>query len=451
MVGMINAIDQLIHYSSSALSAIQNGARHLPWFSRLVQRQAQQQETLQKIKDIFQNALQLTQRIFAKVWDQAVSVQRIQWNPKISLTQDVLHSLTGSFRETLVYHGKGCHMEWEPSSNLHVHGLMGYLLGKDQFSEEWLDASICNAIFVQKNPSILRCMREEFKNVLIECGKHLPVAGSPEEILYQTFVGNCIALLPYSYPEAGEVYAIPQKIAGKWQVCSYTVDTPIALTPRAIASPIFAFGLTSAEGPPLLSIIGTTYPAGDGFLATILADTTPGMSVGHAAYLWGRANITAWLENKEQVRLFGMSLGGSLCFHVLRNHSEKIGQVDVYNPAGLYPWNWCKSFDQQIVNIYFQENDLVPTMGMFPTGAGVSLYRVLSSTSSNCLHSHARVFTGRNEVTILRSSPEYENRRCVRKVLTAVHLLISPMVGFLCLCLVAIVCLGVRLRYWNHK
>jgi hypothetical protein len=90
-------------------------------------------------------------------------------------------------------------------------------------------------------------------------------------------------------------------------------------------------------------------------------------------------------------------------------------------------------------------------MGMFPTGVGVSLYRVLSSTIENCLHSHARVFTGGKEVTILKSSPEYENSRCVRRVLTAVHLLISPMVGLLCLCLVTLVCLGVRLRYWKNS
>ncbi|HEV7737738.1 MAG TPA: hypothetical protein VGO47_10260, partial [Chlamydiales bacterium] len=132
-------------------------------------------------------------------------------------------------------------------------------------------------------------------------------------------------------------------------------------------------------------------------------------------------------------------------------HSEKISHVDVYNPAGLYPWNWSNPFNQQIVNIYYQENDLVPTMGMFPTGVGVSLYRVLSSTIENCLHSHARVFTGGKEVTILKSSPEYENSRCVRRVLTAVHLLISPMVGLLCLCLVTLVCLGVRLRYWKNS
>lgn len=440
MVGMIKAIDQLIHYSSSALGAIQNGARHMPWFSRWVQRETEQKESLQKVKDIFQNALQWTQRIFAKIWDQAAFVGRIQGNPKSSFLES-----------RCVYHGKGCQMEWESSSNPKVHGLMGYLLGKDHFSAEWLDDSIYKAIFVQKDPNILRCMREEFKNVLAECAKHLPVVGSPKEILFQTFVGNCLALLPYSYPEVGEVYAIPLKMAGQWQVGSYTVDNPIELTPRALATPILAFGLTSLEGPPLLSIIGTTYPAGDGFLATILSDTTPGMSVGHAAYLLGRANICAWLKNKEQVRLFGMSLGGSLCFHVLRNHSEKISQVDVYNPAGLYPWNWCKTFDRQIVNIYTQENDLVPKMGMFPTGAGVSFYRVLSSTIANCLYSHARVFTGGKEVTICKSSPEYENSRCGRRVLTAVHLLISPIVGFLCLCLVALVCLGVRLRYWDKR
>jgi hypothetical protein len=406
-------------------------------------------DVLQKVQDVFQQIFKMDAAPFSKVWDQAVAAKRIQWTPKIPLTEDILHSIESALRETLVYHGKGCQMKPKSGSNPHVHGLIGYLLGKDKFSSKWLDSTILKAIFVAKNPEILRCMREELNNIFEECSKHLPLLGSPEEVLFQTFVGNCVALLPFSYPEAGETFSIPQKVDGMWKICKYTVDPPIELTPKGLLTPMFAFGLSSKMGPPLLTITGTTFPAGDGFLACILSDFTPGMSVGHAAYLMGKEKIGKWLEGKSQVRLFGMSLGGALCFHVLGKHREKIAQVDVYNPAGLYPWDWEKPFDRQKVNIYYQENDLVATMGMFPTGSGVSVYRIFGPKTENCLNAHARGYAGASETTIVKSSPEYENSRFIRQFLTAVHCICTLTVGTLAIVSIALLsCMGAR-KIWG--
>jgi len=55
----------------------------------------------------------------------------------------------------------------------------------------------------------------------------------------------------------------------------------------------------SKKGPPLLTFLGTTYPTGSGCVATLLADFTPGHSVGLAPYLQGKKGITEWFENKS--------------------------------------------------------------------------------------------------------------------------------------------------------
>jgi len=410
-------------------------------------------ELLHMIQEIFCKALQITHQVFARVWDQAVSMGNIQWPLTKPLTTDVFNSMAATLQKTLVYHGKGCQIEPTPGSNEQIQGFLLYLLGRDVFSSSWLDTELFHAVFVSKNPPLLRLMCKELANIFAACAKHLPVPGSPEEVIFQTFVGNCLTMLPYSYPEAGEVFSIPQKVNGHWKMCQYTVDPPIELTPRRIVSPLQAFGLTSKEGPPLLTIIGTTYPAGDGYLMAILSDFTPGMSVGHLPYYLGEKNLQKWLEDKTGVRLFGSSLGGAICFHVLRHNRDKISEVNAYNPPGLYPWDWNMPFESQKINIYYQENDLVPTMGIFPTGPNVSVYRVMGLKAGNsALLAHVRGHYGGKQVTILKSSPEYENSRPVRQFLTAAHCIGTLAIGFGIVASIAVLSyLGIRKCFANHS
>src|SRR5262249_51488682 len=146
-------------------------------------------------------------------------------------------SMEKALRETLVYHGKGCQIEPTPGANERIQGFLLYLLGRDVFSNGWVDKEAFQAIFVAKNPKLLRSMRQELGNILAATAKHLPAVGTPEEVVFQTFIGNCLTMLPYSYPESGELFTIPQKVDGQWQMCEYTVDDPIELTPRGLLTP----------------------------------------------------------------------------------------------------------------------------------------------------------------------------------------------------------------------
>lgn len=350
--------------------------------------------------------------IFEIIWGHAIACKRLSdSNPAIGL------------RETLVYSGKGIAAEGRVSDP-RIHSIVQYLLGRgDNITRGSVDSSLLKAILISENREFLAKMGEELRSVLHSCSQCLPPSNPGEEKLLEAFVGNVIALIPYCYPNEGDPFEIPMKIDGVWRMVSYQVDQKIELTPKAFGKAIAAYGFVSQEGPPILSFLGTTFPAGEGFIPTVLSDCTPGMSVGHAAYLFGKKKIDAWIGNKNQVHVYGMSLGGALSFQTLLRHRDRVAGVHVYNPAGLYTWDWGKErYDSgPKVEIYYQGGDVVATMGRFPTGGNVNVYRVFASKLENFAKAHARVYTGGERVTILKSDIAYEHSRIARKALTALH------------------------------
>jgi len=402
------------------------------WFDQTILGGHANRDFFQKISAVYKKRLGLeSDRIFKKVWDQALAAHDIRWDVRKPLTIEEFNKIEAVLKDTLIYHGKGVEIDGA-GPDPQVHEIIQFLLGQGTPSREWLNAKNAKGILIRKDPALLKAMRDEFRAVLKSCGEHLPIPGSKEEILYKTFIGNIVALLPYAYPEEGEVFSIPQKINGEWKNSVYTVDRKIELSPKWFSSPIAAYGLTSKEGPPLLTFLGTTYPAGEGYLATLLSDVTPFMSVGHAPYIYGKKQIEEWLNDKEQVRLCGTSLGGALSFHVLRNHKEKIAQVDAYNPPGLHPWQWKEKFNDSVeINIVYNENDLVGTLGAFPEGDKVNVIRPVLEKNQNSIKAHAQAYSGNKEVMLLKSDPAYENSRISRKLLTVCHFFLSCLLAFI--------------------
>jgi hypothetical protein len=355
---------------------------------------------------------------FQRVWDQAIAAHQIQWPKEEQLTPEILQQLEGAIRSTLVYLGEGIEAVVSDSQ---VGEMVRYLLGRGTFSSDWVHWKNVRGVLFKKDPALLKEMREEFRSILKACANRHP-KNAKEDLLLQTFIGNVIALLPYSYPEEGEGFIIPQKIDGQWKSCHYTVDRRIELMESQFASPLVHYGFVSNEGPPLLSFLGTTYPAGDGFIASIFSSFVPGFSVGEVPYLLDKDNISCWLEGKEGVRLFGVSLGGALAFHTLKDHRQKIDQVHAYSPVGLFARNWKETYDDSPeINIYYQSNDIVPRLGIFPVGKKVTIYRLFPENIENAFNAHFRVYTGGKKVQILRSNPEYENSKFSRGILTSLH------------------------------
>jgi len=397
-------------------------------------------------QEVFREKIGISnEALFQKIWYQAVNTEHIRFNSAIPLDR-LISKIDAAIRKTFLYHGKG--VDFSIDSVADPATFIKYLLGKGTFPVEFINRLNLKAVLIRKNPELLKKMRDVLRQVLLNCSQQVPKPNSPEELVFQTFIGNVIALLPYSYPEKGEEYVIPMRIDGKWKTCTYQIDQRIDLTYQWFSTPIVAYGLLSKDGPPLLTFLGTSYPTGSGCLATLLADFTPGYSVGLAPYLQGKKRIADWLQDKNSVHLFGLSLGGSLTLHVARNYPEKIGQVDAYNPAGLYPWDWKgKEGRLPTVNVYYQNNDLVATMGFFPDSPNVSIYRIIGQKSENFIQAHMRAYSGSDEVVIVKSSPAYENRRCVRKILTFLHFLLGFIVFIPVLTAYIIYCILIRPLY----
>lgn len=419
---------------------IDTQARHnLTWGNRLIDRGRADQQFFQEIRTIYQERLGIqNESVFQRAWGQARRAGLIQWSSHLPLTVENFQQIEQALRATLIYQGRGMGPARpaegdQPISYSAIGALLQNLLGNQVLTSESLGFSHFRGIFIQKDPELLRAFRQELRQVFAACAERTAPQTPAESLLMQIFIGHLVALLPYTYPEVGEEFPIRLQVNGQWQTFSYRVDRAIEITPRLFSTPIMAYGLVAPGAPPLLTFLGTTFPAGDGFVATVLSDFTPGFSVGHVAAWLGKERVRDWLQDKQGVQLYGTSLGGALTFHTLRYHKEHIGQVHAYNPPGLYPWNWTETYDQPSlqINIYYQENDVVPTMGFFPEGEQVKVYRLHAGKPVRGFRAHAVVYTGMEDVSILKSSAPYENSRLIRKFLTVLHFLIGGVVLFL--------------------
>ena len=238
---------------------------------------------------------------------------------------------------------------------------------------------------VQRDSEVLRAMRSVFQEGFDHIHTQLTNKQLSESRLEQAqfFLSNCLMFLPFADLMPYEFFNIPQYINGTWHKVSYKV-TPIELTATTGLQQwfihdedrVFAYGLepmTHADAEPHLIFMGTTYPAGQGFLTQINTDLEPFETVGKQLYRTGHAKIAAWLDQQTQkTHVCGASLGGALSLLLAIHQGEKLSRVDALNPPGLYaPWrksrfdHWDAMKLKPLVYIQKQANDLVSAFGVW--------------------------------------------------------------------------------------
>lgn len=370
---------------------------------------------------------------FQRIWNKLGAKV---WTPQKDLTAGIFRDIDLKFRRELIFHGNGIQ---EPKIHSQVdttvHKLVQALLHGGEFSSKMVEERAAKAIFIAHDKELLKQFQEELQVELDNLTLN-PPKNSQEEIVWRAFLGNIIALMPFCYPTNGDKLSIPILENGICRKVTYEIEV-ISLPFSKLSSPMIALGLTSKEdpkAPPMLSFIGTTFPAGSGFTTTLLADFTPANSVGQIIYKLNKKKITNWLANKNNIHLFGMSLGGAMAFHTLRNNHQ-IARLDVYSPPGLYKSNWKKGIGTSCdIHIYCQPGDFVPKMGTWPTGRNVSLYTVYphqKGVSEDPISSHARAFTGCKKITMIKEDPKEENKSFVRYLLTKLHQFLGPIAVFI--------------------
>jgi hypothetical protein len=365
-----------------------------------------------------------------RVWEFVLKAHKINWKKGDDLSGAKFKQIYQAFQKALLYTGSGVDYPLYD-----IHELTEFLFGKKEMRvSDLFKWENFKKLFLAPDAGSLTQFRTKLQEGL-KAGLSAFEAGEISEATLQAFTFNIVALIPYTYPQEGATIQIPVKNGeGVWEMALYQVDKKFQMTPAWFSTPLPVYGLLSEDAPPILACLGTTYPPGEGFVATLLSDFTPGFSPGHVACLYGRKEMTEWLKDKKNVRVAGTSLGGAISFHLSRLHSEAISEVYAFNPAGLYPCDWRGVDHSQIAyHIYSNDNDVVSTMGVFPEGENVHVYRVLTSERENFIASHSNVYHALKRVTIIRTPVEYENRRIEHILLTALHMVFSSLVFFVVL------------------
>ncbi len=256
-------------------------------------------------------------------------------------------------------------------------------------SESWtqlLSWPVFKAVFVYRAPELLKELRlafqEGFELLFTQLeGKKL---NSEQNEQVQLYLSNCLSLLPYSDLTPYESIKIPQNINDEWVLVEYHI-TPIELTPTTgfkslfiqDRDRVFAYGLEpirNQKAQSHLIFMGTTYPAGQGFLPQITTDFEGFETVGKSLYKSGIGRIKQWLQRQnDNVHVCGVSLGGSLSLLLAIHQGKHLKRVDALNPAGLHdPWRRKSKYDKwdQLepkpeVVVQEQANDPVSLLGVW--------------------------------------------------------------------------------------
>lgn len=227
------------------------------------------------------------------------------------------------------------------------------MMGWTESWKELLTFDVAHAVFIARNPLFLKEMRGAFQEGFAEIFTQLEgqYLNAEQQEQVQLYLSNCLSLLPYSDLTAYESIKVPQCIEGEWELVEYQVK-PIELTTgdELDADRVFAYGLEplfQRKAESHLIFMGTTYPAGQGFLTQINTDVKGFESVGKSLYRTGRARIHAWLEQQEnKIHVCGTSLGGALSLLLaIDKGNYELARVDALNPPGLHNARSKSQFD----------------------------------------------------------------------------------------------------------
>lgn len=321
-----------------------------------------------------------------------------------------------------------------------------FLTGKLNF-KSLLNRAVLKALFV-KNPQLLQEMRLVFQDLLNHLGTDASKIRQKDYKVFSSLVGNILSFLVYFDPADGEKLQIPQYVQGEWRILDYTFER-IELTPECLGSPMVAFGLTpnDPKARPFLVFKGTTYPADDGFLLSLLSDINIGSSPGGYAFLLARKKIKSWLKRQpRRACIYGQSLGGVLALQTVNAFPKYIAKVSAFSPTALLSlskkWQNCKKAPQ--VRVYDPKNDIVPLAGL-KWHPNWRIYRIFSKKKYNFIDAHTQIHLAQRKVLLLKVNPKKDQAKPSRWIVASLHLLLSVPLFLLGIQLYAVYLLARRI------
>ncbi|MBI2785203.1 MAG: hypothetical protein HYX60_02385 [Legionella longbeachae] len=310
------------------------------------------------------------------------------------------------------------------------------LMGWTESWREFITPSVIKAIFVKRDHELLKALRFAFQQGFFEIFEQLRQMNLTEvqKEQAQLYLSNCFSLLPYGDLTPYESFKIPQYIDDQWEMVEYQV-TPIELTERKgwrrffiqDKDRVFAYGLEpifQKKAESHLIFMGTTYPAGQGFLPQLNTDAKGFATVGKSLYRSGRERIQQWLSQQQNsIHVCGVSLGGSLCLLLASDKGNyRLSRVDALNPAGLHDaWSksrydyWDELANKPQVVVQKQGNDPVSAFGIWKNDWDVlQVTPPKDKKGPNSFCDHFLNYAGFSQTKFVYVDPQVDNEK--RKV-----------------------------------
>lgn len=259
------------------------------------------------------------------------------------------------------------------------------MMGWNTSWTELFSWKVLKAIYVRRDSLLLKEFRLAFQKgfeTLFTQLRDRPFTPEQNEQI-QLYISNCLGYLPLFDLNPYESIQIPQKINDQWVMVDYYVK-PIELTKHHGQNEIFlrdhdrvfAYALEPIDNQNAQShliFMGTTYPAGQGFLSQLDTDMKGFETVGYSLYKSGRESIKDWiLSQNGKIHVCGISLGGSLSLLLAIDMGKYLSRVDALNPAGLHDSDnkvkydeWDKIKNKPQVVVQQQGNDPVSFFGVW--------------------------------------------------------------------------------------
>lgn len=322
-----------------------------------------------------------------------------------------------------------------PSVDPGVRGVLEYLLSSKQVTFEHLTSKIFKGILWKKDPELLHDALALLDYLLWEIHKR------PKTAFTEVLVGNILCLYPFFEPAENRTVAVPKRVGGFWRLVLHKVQR-IPLTPALFCEPYYAYHLVPRDkkSAPLLIYMGTAHPTAHGALWTYWTDFFPGMAIGESLYQgFARAAIERFLNKQERkVHIYGQSLGGSLALQTVAEFPDKVAEVHAYSPGGVFERTVEKYHQlvnpqhKPIVNLYTQENDLVPSIGWARGHADWHIYKFFAPQIQDFLARHARAFSSLEKFIVVKLHTETKEEKWVRSYVSLAHQVVSfPLHFFL--------------------
>ncbi|PCI37032.1 MAG: hypothetical protein COB50_04100 [Thiotrichales bacterium] len=252
-------------------------------------------------------------------------------------------------------------------------------------------SAIYKALFVEREPLLLKALRSQVQKVLNQYWKRLEGCTFDKQNQRISFViSNILSLYAMFEPNPNEKLKVPRLIGKSWMLVEYTIE-PIGLTPTKgpvcgyikESDRLYAYGLTLSkinneekkerdqENTSILLYPGTGWDTFRGLRIQNLNNFWPAKTPGEKLYQWGKDRIEKWLEKQPlMVDIYGHSLGGSLAYLTSISNPKKVKKVVALNPPGLFKTNKKIEHEEKgarkpEVHILMQAYDQVRKLGFY--------------------------------------------------------------------------------------